>query len=72
MTAIYWPDFPTFTHPLLSYDLSEGIPSSYRVNIWRGKTRMVGLQSGEGRTMIDSVVWAQYINVTDTQTATSP
>jgi len=29
---------------------------------------MAGLQSGEGRMMIDSVVWAQYINVTDTQT----
>jgi len=49
-----------------------GIPSSYRVRIWYGKTRMAGLQSGEGRMMIDSVVWAQYINVTDTQTATSP
>jgi len=42
------------------------------VDIWYGKTRMAGLQSGEGRMMIDSVVWAQYINVTDTQTATSP
>jgi len=31
---------------------------------------MAGLQSGEGRMMIDSVVWAQYINVTDTQTDT--
>jgi len=31
-----------------------------------GKTRMAGLQSGEGRMMIDSVVWAQYINVTYT------
>jgi len=49
-----------------------GIPSSCRVHIWYGKTRMVGLQSDEGRTMIDSVVWARYINVTDTQTATSP
>jgi len=29
---------------------------------------MAGLQSGEGRTMIDSVVWAQYINVTDRHT----
>jgi len=44
-----------------------------------GKTRTAGLQSAEGRMMIDSVVWAQYINVTDrhtdrqtdTQTATS-
>jgi len=33
---------------------------------------MAGLQSGEGRMMIDSVVRVQYINVTDTQTATSP
>jgi len=48
------------------------IPVSYRVYICYGKTRMAGLQSGEGRMMIDSVVWAQYINVTDTQTATSP
>jgi len=31
---------------------------------------MAGLQSGEGRMMIDLVVWAQYINATDTQTAT--
>jgi len=28
---------------------------------------MTGLQSGEGRMMIDLVVYAQYINVTDTQ-----
>jgi len=46
------------------------IPLSYRVHIWCGKTRMAGLQSGEGRMMIDSVVWARYINVTDTQTDT--
>jgi len=46
------------------------IPSSYRVRIWYGKTRIASLQSGENRMMIDSVVWAQYINVTDTQTAT--
>jgi len=45
-----------------------GIPSSYGVHIWCGKTRMAGRQSGEGRMMIDSVVWAQYINVTDRQT----
>jgi len=29
---------------------------------------MVGLQSGQGRMMIDSLAWTQYINVTDTQT----
>jgi len=32
---------------------------------------MVGLH-GESRMMIDSVFWAQYINVTDTQTARKP
>jgi len=33
-----------------------------RVHIWYGQTRMAGLQSGEGRMIIDSVVWAKYIN----------
>jgi len=46
-------------------------PSGYQVHIWYEKTKMAGLQSGEGHMMIDSVVCAQYINVTDTQTATS-
>jgi len=50
----------------------RGISSSYRVHIWYGKTRLAGLQYDEGRMMIDSVVWAQYINVTDTQTDTQP
>jgi len=50
----------------------KGFPSSYRVHIWYGETSIAGLQSGEGRMMIASVVWTQYINVTDTQTATSP
>jgi len=45
----------------------RGITSGYQVHIWYGKTRMAGLQSGEGRVMINSVVWAQHINVTDTQ-----
>jgi len=52
--------------------LNEGVPLSYQVHIWYRKTRMAGLRPGEGRMMIDSVVWAQQINVTDTQTATSP
>jgi len=39
-----------------------------QVHFGCGGTRMAGLQYGEGRMMIDSVVWAQYINVTDTQT----
>jgi len=50
----------------------RGTLSSYRVHIWYGTIRMAGLQSGEGRVMIESVVRAQYINMTDTQTATSP
>jgi len=48
------------------------ISSSYLVHSWYGKTRMAGLQSCKRCTMIDSVVWVQYINVTDTQTATLP
>jgi len=71
MSANYWPDFPTFT-PLPFDALNEGDPSSYQVRIGYEKTRMAGLQSGEGRGMIDSVVWAQYINVTDTQTHREP
>jgi len=35
------------------------------VHTWYGKIRKAGLQSGEGHTMMDSVVWTQYINVTD-------
>jgi len=70
MTAINWPDFSTCTYPSHIDTLSEGILSSYRVYIWYGKDRITGLQSGEGRMMIDSVVWAQYINATDAQTDT--
>jgi len=33
---------------------------------------MAGLQPSEGRMMIDLVVWAQYINVRDTQTHIQP
>jgi len=55
----------------------SGIPTCCRVHIWYGKTRMPELQSGKARMMTDSVVWAQYINATDTQrdsgqTAMSP
>jgi len=45
---------------------NTGDPIELRVHIWYGKNRTVSLQSGEGRIMIDSVVWAQYIDVTDT------
>jgi len=45
------------------------IPLSYRIHIWYGKTRMAGLQSGEGHMMMNSVIWVQYINVTDTDTS---
>jgi len=63
--------FPALRVYQIPFDaLSEGLPSSYRVHIWYGKTRMAGLQSRKGRMMIDSVVSAQHINVTDTQTAT--
>jgi len=57
-------NFTTLSHLTLSV---RGISSSCRVRIWCGKTRMAGLLSDEGGTMIDSVVWAQYINVRDTQ-----
>jgi len=59
-------DNATFTYPSPSM---KGIRWSYRVHIQHGKSRMAGLQSVEGRMIINSVVWAQYINVTDTQTA---
>jgi len=38
---------------------------------WYGKTETAGLQSGECRMMIESVVLAQYINVTNRHTDTS-
>jgi len=63
VTATYFPDFCL---PVLHLMPSmREIPSSCRVHIWYGKIRMAGLQSVEGRMMINSVVWAQYINVTD-------
>jgi len=48
--------------PLL---LQTIISNEMRPRRLRGENGWV--QSGEGRTMIDSVVWAQYINVTDGQ-----
>jgi len=73
MTAIYLPDFRLYL-PLYHSTLSmRGIPSSYRVHIGYEKTKMAGLQFGEGRMMIDSVVWTQYINVqTHRQTDRQP
>jgi len=60
---------------LLPTPLPFDVEPSGSYLVWKNQ-RMAGLQSGGGRTMIDSVVWAQYINVadrqTDTQTATSP
>jgi len=85
LVAIYWPDFPTRRGQLIVSILA--VFSNF-CPIWRlqwedplelsgslfgvEKTRMAGLQSGKGRTMIDLVVCAQYINLTDTQTATQP
>jgi len=83
LVAIHWLDYPTHSHspegkswqhigsifqhiPFNAF--SEVIPLSYWVHIWYGKTKMAGLQCDEGRMMINSVVWAQYINVTDTHT----
>jgi len=63
-----WPHFSilnTFSIWRLQWG---GKPTSYRVRIWYGKTRMARLQSDEGCMMIDLVDWAQYINVTDTPT----
>jgi len=54
MTAIL-AEFCEFYLPIPHLTPSlRGIPSSYQVHIWSGKTRMAGLQSGEGRIMIDS------------------
>jgi len=44
-------------------------PSSYRVHIWCGKTRMAGLRSCKSRMMTGPVVWVQYINMTNSHTA---
>jgi len=60
--------FSNFYLPLSH--LTPSLPLGYLVHVWRGKTRMAGLQSGEDHMMIDSVVWAQYINVTDRHTDT--
>jgi len=51
--------------------LNEADPLDLSASYMYEETRMAGLQSGEGRPVIDSVVWAQYIIVTNTQTATS-
>jgi len=48
----------------------RGSPRALEFIFGKGKLEWLGLQYGEGRMMIDSVVWAQYINVTDTQTDT--
>jgi len=60
------------TYVILFDTLSEWILSSYPVYIWYQKTTMAGLQSCENRMMIDSVVCAQYIIVTDTHTDRQP
>jgi len=68
MAAVMHVVFPA----LRTYAIPFDALSSYLAHIWCEKTRMAGLQSEESRMMIDSVVWAQYINVTDTQTAIQP
>jgi len=48
------PSIRTYAIPFDSLD--EGNSLSYPVHIWHGKTRMAGLQSGEGRMIIDSAI----------------
>jgi len=55
---VVFPALRTYAIPFDAHD--EEMPSSYRVYIWYGNTRMAGLQSGEGRVMIDAVFWTQY------------
>jgi len=69
----FWRDFPTWISrlvptPLPFNALNEGIPSSYLILISHGITRMAGLQFGEGRMMIDSVVWTQSVHQRDRHT----
>jgi len=70
--AAYRLDFSDFYLPLSHFTPSMRKYLYYQFHIWYEKTRMAGLQSGEGRMMIDSVVWAQYVNVTDRQTHRQP
>jgi len=58
--------FPT----LRTCAINDGIPFCYRVHIRYKKIRMAGLESDECHMMIDPVVLAQYIDVTDAPTAT--
>jgi len=58
--------FSYFYLPIFHY--TRDMLLSYRVHIWYKKLGMARLQPGEGRMMIDSVIWAQYINLTDTKT----
>jgi len=59
--------FPALCTYGIPFDaLDEGDPLELsRVHIWYRKTRTAELQSSEGCMMIDSVVWAQYINMTE-------
>jgi len=54
-------------------DLLAGFSDFYLpLSLSEGDLLELLLQSGEGRMLIYSVVWAQYTNVKCTQTATSP
>jgi len=62
-------EFSDFYLPIFHlFSAVRVIPSSCWFHVWYWEIRTTGLQSSEGRMMIDSVVWAQYINVTDRQT----
>jgi len=71
LLAIYWPNFLTFIYPSFIWRPKwAGSPRAIEFISGVGKLEWFELQSRESCITIDSVILAQYINVTDT--ATSP
>jgi len=62
ISRIHWPIRNTLTPAM------RGVPSSYLVHIWYGKTRVPGTQCGEDRMMIESFVKSQLQSVIDGRT----
>jgi len=67
MSAIYWPDFPTFTY--LSHLMPSIMGSSRAIGFIFGMRKLEWL--GYNLVRI-TVVWAHDINVTDKQTDRQP
>jgi len=64
-----WLRFTGVLFQLLPNPLSFDAINSLELSAsWYSKTRMAALQSDEGRTMIDSVVWAATIHQRDRHT----